>query len=581
MVSIRRVNSTTNPLSRFLFGRKSDGRVDAASWVLVLASAALLGWKAWAIRTINVNWDEFYFLTHVHALLRGDLDIPFQTTYAQAYRWLRWVGADEMAQIHAARLSMFLLLALAVWQIVRLASRWTSPVAALTAALAFLCLFPTQVHGASFRADSLLLPLLLGVLLLLTRSECRRTTDVLAGVLCGVGLAVSIKMALFAPLFLACVLLIGDATAPMVSRLRAAAMRCVVIGAVTLAVAAMLIGLHQLTLQSAGLESASSFADRSLGKTILETRFLPREDYLRHLLRVDRFIWILLAVGLALSLARRRWLPALMALAVSPVLFYRNAFPYFFVDMLAPAVILIAVVVDEVRALARRNAAASRREWVPVACGVVLLAQGAIRLPLMSWDQQSGQRQVLDVIHQIFPRPVPYIDHAGMVATFRKVNIFMSTWGMDEYRRRGEPFMPPALRKFRPPLVLVNRSYLDVDSRDSEYLMSADRAALEAFYQPYWGPIRVAGARVELVDSEQRTVALPFAGNYRLESTEPVLVDGVLRASGEVVDVTGETAQLARQADSAGGTLTVRLLIAEAGSPPPEPAVEPLIFTGL
>ena len=41
------------------------------------ACVALLAWKARAIWTLNVNWDEFYFLTHVHALLRGDLQIPF------------------------------------------------------------------------------------------------------------------------------------------------------------------------------------------------------------------------------------------------------------------------------------------------------------------------------------------------------------------------------------------------------------------------------------------------------------------------------------------------------------------------
>jgi hypothetical protein len=249
--------------------------------------------------------------------------------------------------------------------------------------------------------------------------------------------------------------------------------------------------------------------------------------------------------------------------------------------MLAPAVILIPVVVDEVRALVRRNAAASRREWVPMACGVLLLAQGVIRLPLISWDQQAGQRQVLDAVHQIFPNPVPYIDHAGMVATYRKVNFFMSTWGMDEYRRTGKPFMLPALREFRPPMVLVNRSYLDVTSQHSNYLMPADRETLRAFYQPYWGPILVAGARADLGGPEPRAVALPFAGKYRLESAEPVLVDGVLRAPGDAVDVAGETVQLALQPGSTRDTLIVRLLIAEAGRPPPPPAVAPLIFTGL
>ena len=98
--------------------------------------------------------------------------VPFQTAYAQAFRWLPWVGDSEMTQIHAARLVHVLRCwHCRRWQIARLANRWTSSGAALAGALAFLCLLPTQIHGASFRADSLLLPILLGVLLLLTRAR--------------------------------------------------------------------------------------------------------------------------------------------------------------------------------------------------------------------------------------------------------------------------------------------------------------------------------------------------------------------------------------------------------------------------
>ena len=84
---------------------------------------------------------------------------------------------------------MFLLLVLSVWQLARLSSRWSSAGAALTAALAFLCLLATQAHGASFRADSMLLPILLGVLLLLTRPIATRRADILVGLLCGIGVA--------------------------------------------------------------------------------------------------------------------------------------------------------------------------------------------------------------------------------------------------------------------------------------------------------------------------------------------------------------------------------------------------------
>jgi hypothetical protein len=581
VLSIRRVNPTTSSFAtRFLFGPDATARVDAGSWVLVAACVALLTWKARAIWTLNVNWDEFYFLTHVHALLRGDLQIPFQTTYTQAFRWLPWVG-DEMAQIHAARLCMFVLLALSVWQIARLASRWTSPGAALAGALAFLCLLPIQVHGASFRADSMLLPILLGVLLLVTRPHASRRVDLWIGVLCGLGMAVSVKLALFAPLFLACLLLAGGSHVPWATQWRAIWPRALVIGAVTLGVAAILVGLHHLTLKAPDLVSASSFADRSLGKAILETRFLPGEFYLRFLLMKDRFVWIVMGIGFVLAVVRRRWLLASMVLAVSPLLFYRNAFPYFYVEMLAPVALYAALVVDELRALARRGASGTSREWVPAACGLLLLVHGSSRLPLMSTDEQLGQRRVLDAVHRIFPQPVTYFDHAGMVASFHKVNFFMSTWGMDEYLRRGAPFVAPALRAYRPALMLVNRDYLDVTSPHSQALIPEDREALQRFYLPYWGPIHVAGASVALAPGAAQTVALPFPGKYRVESAEPVLIDGVLRGPGDVIDVVGGNALLARQATASADSLEVRLLTAQAGMPPAETAEISYIFTGL
>lgn len=581
VLSIRRLTYSLNSTStKFLFGPDFTGRLDAASWGLVAACAAMLAWKFTAIWAINVNWDEFWFLAQVHELLRGDLEVAFQTSFTQAFRWLAWIG-DEMAQIHAARICMVLLLALSSWQIARLASRWVSSGAALAGALAFLCMLPVQVHGGSFRADSLLLPILLGVLLLLTRRIASRRGDIVAGVLCGIGMAVSVKLALFAPLFAACVLLSGDAAVPMTSRLRDALLRCLLIGVVTVVVAAVLIGMHHATLRAHDIESASTFVDRSVGKTLLETSFLPRETYLRGLLHYDRFPWILMGVGFLLALVRRRWVPAAMALAVSPVLFYRNAYPYFYVDMLAPAAILIAVVVDEVRALARRDASVSARDWVPLACGLLLLAHGGSRVPRLSTDQQLGQREVLDAVHRIFPQPVPYLDEAGMVATFRKVNFFMSTWGIEEYQQRGVPFMASAMRKHRPPMLLANRRALTLSLPESNRLMSEDREAIQRFYQHYWGPIYIAGAHVGIEADQDQIVALPYPGKYRVESAQPVLVDGIARSPGDVFEAAVPSVRVARPKGVNAVILEVRLLTAEAGPPPADPPRSFYIFNPL
>ncbi len=575
-----RVNPPMNSVAlRFLFGPSAAGRAGRASWLTVLACATLLGWKAWAIWRLNVNWDEFYFLTHVHALLRGDLEIPFQTAYAQAFRWLPWAGQTELAQIHAARIFMFLLLALSVWQIVRLAARWTSPSASLIAALAFLCTLPTQMHGGSFRYDSLLLPFVLGALLLLTRPVISRRAQIAAGILCGVGIAVSVKMALFAPLLLTCVLLAPPPA--RYSRMRTGVLRCVVTGATTLAVAAVLVGLHLLTLQSPHLESASVFAGRSLTKTILETGFLPGEFYLRRLYRADRIIWIAIGVGLLLALARRRWHLVAMVLSVLPVLFYRNTFPYFYVDMLAPAVILVAVVVDEVQALARHGNPASAREWVTAACSVLLLAHGGSRLPLMSTDEQLGQRVLLDAVHRIFPQPVSYLDRAGMVSTYRKVNLFMSTWGMEEYRAA------------RPTLCGSGAAQAPAAAAGGESRLSR-RACVELAAATTRGSRRAATLLPTLLGTD------PYRGHEggisggRDAGSDAAVSRGISprigrararRRRGACAGRPDQRRRRRKHSDrlpaGASGILKVRLLIAQAGPPPAEAPNIPYIFTRL
>lgn len=562
-----------------VFGRDGNGTVGPATGVLLACLVALLGWKAWVIWRLNVNWDEFWFLTHVHALVRGELTDAMQTSYTQLFRWLTWLPGSEMHQIYVARWVMLGLLALSVVQIVRLGTRFASPGAAVVAAIAFLCLETTQRHGASFRADSLLLPVLLGAILLLTRPAPTRRVDLAAGALCGFGIALTVKMALFAPVLLACV-----AFPPAESggpRWRVVLVRCLVIGGTTLAVAALLIGLHHFALQGPPPESALEFADRTIGKVIIDNRVSPAMIYLRGIVREDRFLWILMALGTWVALWRRRWAAAALALAVLPVLFYRNAYPYFYEVMLAPPVVLIALVVEEVRALARRGVSASPRDWVPPACGLLILVHGTARLPMLSLQEQVGQRQVIDAVHTIFPTPVAYFDHSGMVSTFRKVNHFMSTWGMSDYQARARPFVAPALRDHQPPLLLINRSFLDARTPEAERsLLPEDRDLLLRFYQPYWGPVLVAGARGDIASGESLLLELPFPGDYRLESAEPLLIDGELRQPGDVVNVSGKAVRVSRDA-TASADVAVTLIWAAARPAPTEAPAYKYIYKGL
>jgi hypothetical protein len=532
---------------------------------LTAACVAVLAVQALLIRRINVNWDEFWFLTHIHALQRGELSITFQMAYTHLFTWLTSVG-DEMAQVTVGRACMFVLFVISAGLLFRLASRWASRPAAIVAVLCFLAASPVLRHGASFRTDSLMLPLLLGTLLLVTLPRPTRRSDVLVGVLFGVALAASVKAALFVPL-LAVIALTGASSEgeSLLLRLQVAMKRWLVPAATAVAVFTAIFLLHRWSLAVQPSEDAATYASDVARKSLFDVPLFARWHFFRATLGADLMTWCLIGIGIVAAVARRKWQVAACALALLPIALYRNSFPYFYVVMLAPAAVLAAVAVDEIRAFANRRAAAPR-EWLPLALAVPLMLQALVHAAILGVDRQAGQREVIAVVHRMFPQPVPYFDHSGMIASFPKVNFFMSSWGMEVYRERGQGFVREAIRKHRPPLLLANRGEIDPHA---QALLPEDQALIDRFYLQYWGPIWVAGGHAEVPVEGEVVVALPFPGRYRVFSSHPVLIDGVLRDRGDEVEIRGEEFRMARPPDaSVSAPYPAALVWAVAQTPP-------------
>jgi hypothetical protein len=528
---------------------------------------------------LNVNWDEFYFLSMVHSLKRGELVDFYQTAYTHLFTWLAWVSPNEISQIVAARVPMLALFAITAVLIAKLAARVTSASVAWIAPLCFLAALPVLKHGGSFRADSLLAPLSMAVLLLMWRSASPKRV-LAAGVCFGIAVAISLKAALLLPVVLALELAHMAAGAAPGRALRDFAIKCVTFGGAALVVAGALLLLHRLSLPAIAGEDSSTFASNTVRKVFLEVPFLPRWDYLRMSFHSDRATWLLMAIGLLLAIFRRRWEALACACSLLPLLFYRNAFPYYYVVMLAPASVLAAVAIDELRNLAKRRSLAGGAEWLPVAACTLLALQALFNLSWFTDDDQIPQRAVVAAVHQVFPEPVPYVDHSGMIASFRKTNFFMSTWGVSRYRQRGQSFMAEAIARYQPPLLLVNRDELMSGTRAFAYLLPEDQRLIDMYYVPYWGPISVAGAQRAVAPNEVREISVPFPGRYRLESSsdETLLVNGEPKTRGEVLEL--GTAPIQVSVPDAKSRVIVRVVWAAAGAPPTEEPPE-WIYTTL
>jgi hypothetical protein len=557
-------------------------RVDRGlEFIALVAIVAILAFKLLLTRLLNINWDEFYFLTHVYSLVRGELSLRMLGAYTHAFTWLTRLPADEIGQIMIARAVMVALLGVTTWLIYQAGRRWLTGFPSLVPPYLYLTAVPVMVHGGSFRSDSLIAPLSVGAIALLAHRPSSWRYEYTAGALLGIACAISIKVVLFTPLIVGLLLLKRpsfDGAWPTSRILGTAVWSCVRVAIATLATASILLWLHDLTLATAP-DSVAASATSAARKTLIDAPWFPRWEYFSSYIRWQPLYWLLIATGAIIALAKREFACAVLALGLLPLAFYRNAFPYYYVVMLAPASVLAGFAVQETARWVRRRRGVGLASTFAVVIWTGLLYQGITYNVRLLHDGVANQRMLLSAIHQVFREPVSYVDRCGMVPSFRKVNFFMSTWGMEKYRQARVPFMPEAIRETRPAFVLVNAASLNPNRRREDGLLSEDYDLIARFYPKYWGPLRVAGAQVD-IGSTPTNVLVPFADSYRIDSKEPVTVDGKVMHPGEVVFVPEEGVAI-QSIGSEGKTVSVRLSLASA-HPAPEVQLPGIpLFSGL
>jgi len=530
----------------------------------------------------NINWDEFLFLSNVYRAARGEGVGLLQTAYVHLFGWLTRIGGDEIAQIIAARALYLALWAGSLALLYRLARQLIDPLGALAGVVLFALFSFSLTHAVSFRIDGLVLPVLLAVALLLLKPTTTRLAA--AGALSGVALALSIKAVLWAPAFTA-VLAVGLWR-------RQSRVKPVLAGALAAVGTFGAIMLAHSWSQSAAGDPAPAISTETLQHTgfrmLLEDGLLPRTDVLLPALLQNPVTWGLMLAGLVLALTELRLAPArrrallllLLALPIASLAFYANAWPYAYVVLIPTACLLAG------HALSRYLRGGDAIRTVSVA---LCLAVAALPMALSAWslrhDQQAGQKQVLSIVHALFDEPVPYIDKGGMVSSFPRQPIFLSRWGLKNYRDAGQPLFARYIRDVRPPLLIVNTPVLDVWDEDvvqridpAFRLLPEDAEALRAAYAHYWGEIHLAGRQWrDLGAAAAVTFDIAIAGDYTLLSRGPATVDGRTYAPGATVPLgTGP-----HSLHTSTPEPDLRLLWGTDTQIPPEPPSEAPIYTGL
>ena len=497
--------------------------------ITLAAIAAILGAQLWLVFHVNINWDEFYYLSHIHAHLNGTLARPLQTFYVHLLSWLAGLPADEIGQITAGRLFMLACELGTVALIYGIARQFVKPYAALVGVLAYLASIWTLNHGMSFRADPLVAFLLMSSVYVLMASSLKAWQLGVAALCGALAVLITIKSVLYLPAFAAALVWrLQDREQRAANALR--------IGVAALTGCACLVALYfwhagQLNAGSGAVSTGS--AGDVFKVTFSDQNFLPRIDEVTRWFGANLVALMLVAGGLAHKGWPRTITLALLVAPLLSVLFYRNAFAYFFPFIIPPVMVVAAVGVPLI---------AKRRVVLIGLIGCLVFGAG-LEFKRGLDRGQTAQRQTLEAVHAMFPKPVRYIDRSAMVGSFPRSGFFMSTWGIETYKRRGKAIFGDILRTEKPVMLITNSPTLQAAMHDlqvdrPEFALFADDAAvLRDNFVHHWGDIWVAGKRLEASATPHR-FDIAIDGVYTLEGEAGVQLDGRTVAPGTTVELT-------------------------------------------
>ena len=528
-----------------------EARNHWAARLLVVAIVTCLGLQAWLALVMEVNWDEFFFLSHIYNYQRGEMGKVLQSLYVHLLGWITAIPGDEIDQIRVGRLVMLACVAGTCALVYGLSKTFTSRTAALVAALVFASAGFSIVHAASFRADPLAAVLMMASLVALARGRPGARSMIVAAAAAAVAAMITVKVILYAPAFLGVavwrILEANDRRRILLWLLGTGA-----------ATAAFFVALYLVQLGL--LPNATNAGARAGLGNAAETQFagglLQRTKEIIQFTLISPVQVVLLLTGLGAALtmiaAKPTRLPALAVLGcgitILCVIIYRNAFPYFFPFILAPSAILAAVAVDAIPLL---------RKYVSV-LGLILSCVAAMVAIEWSGRDLKSQRQVIAAVHNLFPRPVHYIDRNSMISSFPKRGFFMSTWGMLNYEASNVPVIEPLLRADVIPLVIANGPALENALEGSalapgnRMLSERDKESLRGNFISHWGPLWVAGKVLHApVQRAEMNILVP--GTYTVEGSQ-ITINGRVYSAGSTVELSR-----GRHIVSAEGTLPITL----------------------
>lgn len=558
--------------------------------IFILIIVASLMARVFVVFFYQVNWDEFYFLSLVYEYERGELSRALQTFHVHLFLWITELPLSEVKQIVIGRLVMLGCNIATVFLVYRIGSKFFGKEAALFGLAAYSTLSFVQYTAASFRAD----PVVCLVLVFAAYGMCFFRPGFLNAVYVAVAIALAVVLSVKAIFLIPTMALLGFA-ALMTSECdrKLYCTWVLLIGFLAVVFFGVFLAVHMAGISDGALETAKKF--QSFSYSINRKSFFPRADRIKAVFITDFYYLLLMVFGIivfGVALIFKKYDRILLAmlmfaclLPLSTLIFYRNAYPYFFAFILpfasiviggawyfavdmprlrGAAVVFLTVVVGLLAVASFAPLVVLFSYLLPALIGLIFVCVVQIKLckdislsglfcavllfgssaniyaygvNRINSGVASYQSDLISVVKQIFPEPVPYIDGVGMIASYPRVGFFMSTWGLKVYRNAQRPIFRQLVERFQPRFVIANTStnVLNDALNYKEGLLQEDAEVLSEGYVNYWGHLYIAGKNIYLKPGVTSSSVIYVAGYYNVVTAHPVTINGQSLLVGERV----------------------------------------------
>lgn len=536
------------------------------SFLLLIASALFL--KLQLIFQIAINQDEFLYLSKIHLYNQGNLTNQFQTFHVHFFSWLSSISENEVTQVIAARSALYLLFLGSCIYTYLVGRQYINRSGALFGVLCYISFSYVVVNGSSFRSDTISTFLFLLSVYHLIDTRRPIISSVIAGLAMALSLMVTIKAfvhLLTIGVILLCLLLLARNRGHGFKQL----------GSFIIALISgyfLFRSFHIATLLSTELGKPKQILSGAFSKVVIFDNLLPGWRFLELSIRQDSVIWILFLVGIIVAIrdlilrkGQNRDDNLVIFAFLIPLLsliFYRNAFPYYYVFIMAPATIFCGVVVHKI----------TEHFTKPRRIFCVVLIVGLYSLVFINFlhyyvafssKRTIAQSELLEAVHKMFPEPVPYIDGCSMVSSFPTAGFFMSSWGMENYLGANKPIMKDILTQEKPLFLLADVPHLNLSlpwgkalSATNYSLSMEDWDILTSSFIQHWGIVYVPGKEFALkskVKCQSFEILIP--GTYTLEGEAVVSINGIAYEPGDTINLKKGSHIVSTQEDSGKAAL--------------------------